>query len=343
MKRTNLFTPLTLITMGLMAIPMQASAYMDGPPDLEIQILCAQSESCSQQGTYPGVTVQGPKSGTTSDGTIFQADPNPTVPATGTGVFEPFVRIQRGTGIGSGDQQEVWVPKNGGGFKTELWNSENGFNSNAPQTDINYDTKDGLWTYAVQWGDIDTSDGNIVLQLDANQNGSSNSETNQILITDMQIFIGSDPNFANPEATNTGDEGTGYTGTPFDAQNYANNTLLGQSANWSLDNATNGDVDIRLQASICDSNGQCGSGHGDLTVFIPLASVVGSGSFKATDYFVFYSEYLKPNDGFEEWRLRTSDGFVPPSGSVPEPSALALIGFGMLGMFGYSRRKLKQT
>src|SRR3989304_2935672 len=34
------------------------------------------------------------ESGTTNDGTIFEAEPNPTSPSTGTGVFEPFVRIQ---------------------------------------------------------------------------------------------------------------------------------------------------------------------------------------------------------------------------------------------------------
>ena len=37
----------------------------------------------------------------------------------------------------------------------------------------------------------------------------------------------------------------------------------------ALDNATNGDVDVLLQTSICESKGQCGSGHGDLSVWIP--------------------------------------------------------------------------
>lgn len=36
-------------------------------------------------------------SGTTSDGTVFMASPNPTNPSTGTGVFEPFVRIDQPT------------------------------------------------------------------------------------------------------------------------------------------------------------------------------------------------------------------------------------------------------
>ena len=38
------------------------------------------------------------QTGTTNDGTVFLGDPNPTSPSTGTGVFQPFVRIQEPTG-----------------------------------------------------------------------------------------------------------------------------------------------------------------------------------------------------------------------------------------------------
>ena len=328
-----------LAALAIAIFPMSANAYMNGPADLEIQILCLATESCSTQSSS-APSIQGPSEGTASDGTQFFADANPTYPSTGTGVFEPFVRIQRSTGKGSGDQIEVVVPTKNDPNKTELWNSQNGFNSNAPETDVNYDTKNGTWTYAVQWGDIDTSEGYVTLQLDANQNGSASSETNQILITDMQIYIGSDPSFANPEASDIGDELSGYTGAPFDP---TDNSLLNQAPEWTLDSAANGDVDIRLQASICDSAGQCGSGHGDLTVFIPLTAFANGGNYNAEDYFVFYSEYLKPNDGFEEWRLLTVNGNGgTPTSSVPEPSAMALLGFGLFGMGAASRRRRKR-
>lgn len=323
-----------LVGLALAAIPMQASAYVPNPADLEIQILCALNETCTTQSSTASA-VQGPKDGITTDGTKFIADPNPTSPSTGTGVFEPFVRIQRSTG-NSGDYQVVDFDADG--QVDDRVRSENGFNTDAPQADISYDTKNGKWTHALQWGDIDTSNGGITLQLDANQLGGSDTLKNQILITDMQIYIGSNPDLANPEATDLGDENSGYTGTPF---NPGDNSLLNQNPEWTLDNGTNGDVDVRLQASICDSNGQCGSGHGDLSVFIPLTALAST-TYADTDYFVFYSEYLKPNDGFEEWRILTTKdggGGTPGGGEIPEPSTLALVGFGLLSTLGFSRRR----
>ena len=110
--------------------------------------------------------------GMTADGTIFLGDPNPTEPSTGTGVFEPFVRIQEPTG-GDGLQ--------------------NGFNTDAKEPDINFETKDGSdWTRSVMFSELGvvTLGGMSYyeLQLDANQLGKANSSKNQITITQMEIF-----------------------------------------------------------------------------------------------------------------------------------------------------------
>lgn len=297
MRTTSLLGGLMVVAVAGLALSSTAHA------TLEIEILCTSTEPC---GKYTG---------TAADGTIFIANSDPTNPSTGTGVFQPFKRVQEGPG--STGQQ-------------------NGFNTDAGQPDINFDTKAGLWTRSVLIGEFEFV--NIggqtffELDLDANESGRADSEANQIVITELQIFIGSDPNLANPEATNTGIGGTGYTGTLFDANPGlapTDNQMLGQSPVWNLDSTTNGDVDIVLQASICETAGQCGSGQGDLSVFIPTSLL---GPLNPNDFFVFYSEYEGADSGFEEWRFRD----VP---AIPQPGTLALFAMGLLGLGFVSRRR----
>ena len=55
-----------------------------------IEILCTSTEGC------------GKFIGTTPDGTTFLANPEPTMPSTGTGVFQPWKRVQKhGAGQGA--------------------------------------------------------------------------------------------------------------------------------------------------------------------------------------------------------------------------------------------------
>ncbi len=153
-------------------------------------------------------------------------------------------------------------------------------------------------------------------QLDANETGSEGSDENKIDLTDIQIYGGSAAYMSTPE------DATGYTGSAYDS---TNNGLLGLGPVWTLDNMTNGDVTVTLQSSICDAGrGQCGSGKGDLDLFILESMFSGAD----TDYFVFYTEYdnadFGANSGFEEWR------YLAKTTTVLEPASIALMGLGLL-------------
>ena len=91
-------------------------------------------------------------------------------PSTGTGVFNPFVRIQN-KGV------------------------EKGYNTDGA---IEFDTKQGNWTHSLKLGDIPVSNGNIQLLLDINQSQGGN---NKYLSLDvMKIFLadsGSLDNYAS--------------------------------------------------------------------------------------------------------------------------------------------------
>ena len=268
-------------------------------------------------------------SGFTNDGTFISANPNPTEPSTGTGVFTPFKRVQRSSGVCAASHDCIDIDDT-------MVGTENGFNTDAPNSQTNFDIVSGSWTRSVTMSEFNITGGPgefIELQLDANQNGAPGSDKNKLVITDLQIFIGPNPDFKSPEEVTPGEgeENSGYA-TTFDP---SDNTLLGEYAIWQLDSAANGNVDILLQASICDTPGQCGSGNGDMSVFIPVEHL---GSFSGTDQFVFYSEYHYVNDGFEEWRF--GDTVVA---DVSEPGVLAMFGVGIIGMGVMRRRRRSQN
>ena len=111
-------------------------------------------------------------SGVTADGTLFNAAANPTESSTGTGVFEPFVRIEAiGSSDGTGGQQ-------------------NGYNTDITPPDTNFDTKGGSdWTRAITLGEVGVVDVGGVsyyqFLLDADEEGSATSIANQNLLTDV--------------------------------------------------------------------------------------------------------------------------------------------------------------
>jgi hypothetical protein len=93
--------------------------------------------------------------------TFERFDPDP---ATGTGLFKPFVRIQ-GEGV------------------------EKGYNTDGA---IEFETKSGLWTHSIKLADIYVSEGNLELLLDINQYQGGEGEFLSLDV--MEIYLSAFPN-----------------------------------------------------------------------------------------------------------------------------------------------------
>lgn len=93
--------------------------------------------------------------------TFERYDPDP---ATGTGVFQPFVRIQ-GNGV------------------------EKGYNTDGA---VEFETKSGLWTHSIKLEDIYVSEGSLEFLLDINQYQGGEGEFLSLDV--MEIYLSASPN-----------------------------------------------------------------------------------------------------------------------------------------------------
>jgi len=281
-------------------------------------LLALSSARAAQYDLFPGAVVT-----QNVDGAIYQGNyDHPT----GTGVYNPFVREQAGSGNGS--------------------EFEYGFNTDQAINDVVEsagDTLGSTHTHSLNLGNLKvvTNPGNgvpdgsyFVFSLDANQQsqGSNGSESGKVSLLELQIWLGdtAEPTVNTEPILGSSEE---YV-TAF--------TSAGAHLKYSLDSLNNNVVNI-------DSALNNGSGSGDLTVFIPTSLFDGEN----LDQFLYlYSSFGVPdpqgtipgatyyanNDGFEEWKAVTGENVPNP---VPEPSrvALALSGLGTLGLVGLRRNR----
>jgi hypothetical protein len=236
----------------------------------------------------------------TVNGAIFSNPDN--VDVVGSGVFEPFVRVQ-----GNGMSQ--------------------GFNTDGSVT---LDTKAGTWTHSIQLGTIG---GDIIggvsyrtFALDINQ-----AKSKELLSLDaLQIYLGNtpsptgfDPNWASPG------DGFDAPGTDaklvYDLDAGANNEVL---MNYALFNGSGLGIDMVVY--IPDTL----FGGASATDYLYLYSQWGGKGGDYVDNDGFQEWRAKPGEFSPP-----PEPPEPPEPHVPEPGILSLLGLGLLGLAAKARRK----
>jgi hypothetical protein len=198
---------------------------------------------------------------------------------TGTGVIDPFLRIQR-----NGTEQ---------GYNTS------GVNPQAP-----FDDKAGIWTHDLRMSDLDVvtigSQTYFKFLLDINEDMGSRNEL--LSLDRLQIYT-----------TSVGSQTT----MAMNNANTVNQTLGLQSAQlrYSLDDNVAGiDNTVNL-----DYSRNQGSGSGDMIAYIPTSLFAGAGQNDfVVLYSQFGATYaantgLDTSDGFEEWWVLRSQPIPEPA------------------------------
>jgi hypothetical protein len=230
----------------------------------------------------------------------------------GTGVFNPFLTIER----------------NASGGNSSFW--EQGYNTDG-HTALYMDQQRPTWNTLLRVGDLQQVSVNgqsglfYAFILDANEPGKNKS---LISIDNIRIYTSS--------GNNTGS-----------VQNNVNNLDNLGTLRWAMNTpGFNGDTWVKLDADQenIGSNSNGGSGTADMIVYVPVTAFNGA---NATDFLWFYNlnglKYsvdgnLGAEAGYEEWQALTGPNVTPPS--VPDGGVtLAMMGIAITGL-GLLRRKL---
>ncbi len=223
-----------------------------------------------------------------NDAYFLQIDPK----GTGTGVLDPFVRLDNASQpIEEGYNTDGRLP--GGG------------------TPAPFDAKsDAKYTHAILAADVPTVDigGQTYWEflLDINQDGGRS--TRFLTLNELQIYRGNGLQNAVTEVLSA--EGI--------------LTDLQSSLVWDLDAGELGDNQINLDAKI----GAPGQGEADMAAYIPVS---GAGNYLLL-YSQFgngFATNYPNNDGYEDWGVREAGETVVP---LPGAVALGILGLGAAGL-----------